>query len=74
MLNVAQYAYSWLVTHLHRGERGQDLIEYALLGGLIALTLMAAAVLLALTGALQSMAGGIGACIDFSTTTPCAPF
>jgi len=74
MLSPVQYAYAWLVSHLHRDERGQDLIEYALLGGLIALTLMAAAVLLAMTGALQSMGAGIGRCIDFTTATPCAPF
>ena len=40
MLSAIQYAHAWLVSHL-RSERGQDLIEYALLGGLIALTLMA---------------------------------
>ena len=73
MLSAIQYAHAWVVSHL-RDERGQDLIEYALLGGLIALTLMAAAVLLAMTGALQSMGAGIGRCIDFTTATPCAPF
>ena len=41
MLSAIQYAHAWVVSHLHRDERGQDLIEYALLGGLIALTLMA---------------------------------
>lgn len=66
--------YAWVVTHLHREERGQDLIEYAMLGGLIALTLAAASVLLALTGALDDMAAGIGACIDFNNATGCAPF
>ena len=73
MLSAIQYAHAWLVSHL-RDERGQDLIEYALLGGLIALTLMAAGVLLALTGAISGMAGGIGDCIDFNSLTPCAPF
>ena len=65
-----------LAHRLHRDERGQDLIEYALLGGLIALTLMAAAVLLALTGALQAMGAGIGRCIDFDSAagSVCAPF
>lgn len=55
-------------------DHGQDLIEYALLGGLIALTLMAAGVLLAMTGALSDMAAGIGHCIDFNNGTTCAPF
>ena len=63
-----------LTSRLMKDERGQDLIEYALLGGLIALTLMAAGVLLAMTGALNVMAAGIGHCIDFDSTTACAPF
>ena len=50
-----------------RSERGQDLIEYALLGGLIAGALLAAAVLTGLTTALTSMATGIGECIDFDS-------
>ena len=50
-----------------RSERGQDLIEYALLGGLIAGALLAAAVLTGLTTALQNMATGIGECIDFDS-------
>lgn len=52
-------------------ERGQDLLEYALLGGLIAAALTATAVALTLTGALNTMAGGISRCIDFNATTPC---
>ncbi len=52
-------------------ERGQDLIEYALLGGLIAMALVAAAVLVAYTSAVQGMAGGIKDCIDFDSVTDC---
>lgn len=52
-------------------ERGQDLIEYALLGGLIAAALLAAAVLLAYTNAVQTMAGGIKNCVDFNSGTTC---
>ena len=55
-------------------ERGQDLLEYALLGGLIAAAITAAAVLLALTGALTTMATGIGECIDVDDLTPCGHF
>lgn len=55
-------------------ERGQDLLEYALLGGLIAAAITAVAVLTAMTGALQSMATGIGECIDFDSATSCGPF
>ncbi|HXF50987.1 MAG TPA: Flp family type IVb pilin [Dehalococcoidia bacterium] len=61
----------WLGLKSLKDERGQDLIEYALLGGLIA-----AAILLVtsfFTGAIQSMAQGIGNCIDFSDNTLCDP-
>ena len=71
MSSAIQYAYAWVVSHL-RDERGQDLIEYALLGGLIAIALMAAALLL--SPAITGMATGIGRCIDFDSTTVCAPF
>ena len=55
-------------------ERGQDLLEYALLGGLIAAAITAAAVLLAMTGAINGMATGIAECIDFNSATVCGPF
>jgi Flp pilus assembly pilin Flp len=48
-------------------EHGQDLIEYALLGGVIAVALAALITAGALTGALTSMADGISDCIDFSS-------
>ena len=48
-----------------RGESGQDLIEYALLGSLIAAAIIAAAFLTGFSDALDSMAAGIGNCIDF---------
>ncbi len=40
-------------------ERGQDLLEYALLGGLLAAAITAAAVVLAMTGGITAMANGI---------------
>ncbi len=55
-------------------ERGQDLLEYALLGGLIAAAITAAAVVLAMTGALTNMANGIADCVDFDSITTCGPF
>ena len=64
---------SYIQAHL-RNERGQDLLEYALLGGLIALAITAAAVALAMTGALNAMATGISECIDFNSGTVCGPF
>jgi len=63
--------FTWLKVHIP-SERGQDLIEYAMLGGLIALALIGGA--LVFTGALSGMASGIGDCIDFDNTSPCAPF
>ena len=68
------YALSFAISRVNgllgrvRGESGQDLIEYALLGGLIAGALLTAAVLTGLTDALEGMADGIGNCIDFDDT------
>jgi len=67
-------AWSWLVWRLHRDERGQDLLEYALLGGLIAVAITAAAVVTAMTGGLEKMGNGIKDCIDFKSNTTCQPF
>jgi Flp pilus assembly pilin Flp len=55
---------SWVKTHLG-SERGQDLIEYALLGGLIAAALIAVIALGVLTDGVELMADGIAECIDF---------
>ena len=52
-------------------ERGQDLLEYALLGGLIAAAITAIAVLVLMTDAIGGMAAGIGDCIDFDSGTDC---
>ena len=62
---------SWLSLHI-RSESGQDLIEYAMLGGLIAAAILGAVVLFG--GALTGMATGISHCIDFNKTTTCGPF
>lgn len=58
----------WLKTYI-RSERGQDLIEYALLGGLIAAGLVAVVTIFG--GAISSMASGIQDCIDFTASTTC---
>lgn len=63
--------FTWLKMHIS-SERGQDLIEYSMLGGLIALGVIGAGLLF--TDALTSMATGIGYCIDFNSGTTCAPF
>jgi Flp pilus assembly pilin Flp len=64
------YAFVWLSARL-RSERGQDLLEYALLGGLIAAAIFAAFSLAVFTGALDAMATNIAACVDFDPS-PCS--
>ena len=56
-----------------KSERGQDVVEYAMLGGLIALAIIAVGVAF-FSGAIEDMFTGIGNCIDFDSTTGCAPF
>ncbi|MCJ7492455.1 MAG: Flp family type IVb pilin [Dehalococcoidia bacterium] len=51
-------------------ERGQDVIEYAMLGGLIAMAILL--IVGAFSGALGSMANGIERCIDFDSTSLCS--
>jgi len=65
----------WALTLKARASdaRGQDVLEYALLGGLIAMAIMAVAALEVFTGAISDMFTGIGECIDF-TEGGCAPF
>ena len=60
-----------LVNDFREREEGQDLIEYAMLGGLIALGILAVGLLF--TGAIQNMVKGIGNCIDFNNGTTCTP-
>jgi Flp pilus assembly pilin Flp len=54
-----------------REERGQDLLEYAMLGGLIAAAIVA--VLVLFSGSISTMITNIGKCIDFDNTTACTP-
>ena len=61
---------TWIRGHLPQSERGQDLIEYAMLGGILALAILGVSLLA--TGALTSMVNGIAGCIDF-TAGGCNP-
>jgi len=61
---------AWLRVHI-RSERGQDLLEYALLGGLIAAAIVALLTLGILSGGVNSMVTNIRDCIDFEATTTC---
>lgn len=47
-------------------ERGQDLIEYAVFGGILAAFIVGLGAALAATGALSDMADGLAACLDFA--------
>jgi Flp pilus assembly pilin Flp len=67
MLRVIQ---GWFRVNLPQGERGQDLIEYAMLGGAIAFAIIAVGVL-GLSGALTDLFGGVGDCVDFDAGTDC---
>jgi Flp pilus assembly pilin Flp len=60
----------WITVSLPLGEQGQDLIEYAMLGGAIAFAIIAVGVL-GMSGALTDMFGGIGDCVDFDASTNC---
>lgn len=52
---------------LHRDERGQDIMEYVILGGFIALAAAAAFLLLPLDVAFGNMATTISNCVQFDT-------
>ena len=56
---------------IHSDERGQDLLEWVLLGGLVALAIVGIGVLFGTK--LTAMANNIGNCLDFDNTTPCSP-
>ena len=76
-MQLIAYVLSWMLVRV-RSERGQDLIEYALLGGLIAAALVAVIATGVLTdpdkGFMRQMVDGIGHCIDFNKNTDCGPF
>jgi Flp pilus assembly pilin Flp len=70
MINAIATWIPWLRAHIH-SERGQDLIEYALLGGLIAIGIALAIASGFFTDAVEAMAQGVGRCIDFNDSTNC---
>ncbi|HXF50539.1 MAG TPA: Flp family type IVb pilin [Dehalococcoidia bacterium] len=59
----------WLGLKTLKDEHGQDLLEYALLGGFIAAAIVAA--FLVFPGAVNSMVTNIKDCVDFTSTTNC---
>jgi len=66
------FAMTWFRLHI-RSERGQDLLEYALLGGLIAAAVIAVIGLAVMDTTLTNMVNGIGRCVDFDSATVCDP-
>jgi Flp pilus assembly pilin Flp len=58
------------LNRLVKGERGQDLLEYALIGGVMAAFIVGLGALLVANGALDGMATGIKNCIDFDDVCP----
>ncbi len=60
----------WFLSFL-RSEAGENLVEYALLGGLIALAIAGVAIM-AYSDAITDMFDGIGRCVDFNSATNCA--
>jgi len=73
MTNIGIRVYSFITSMVNRvkEETGQDTLEWALLGGLIALALVVGFVLF--NGAVTNMVKGIGNCIDFTSSTVCNP-
>jgi len=54
-----------------KGERGQDVLEYAMLSGLLAIVMLALLATGVLQDAVELMATGISNCIDFDASTAC---
>ncbi len=71
-MQFMNYLVAWLLVRI-RSERGQDLIEYAMLSGLIALAIIAVGGLLLFQTSVEDMVKGIGGCIDFKKGG-CDPF
>ena len=51
-----------------KSERGQDVMEYALLGGFISIVLAAAFIAFPLDDALDNFAAAVGNCVDLKAT------
>lgn len=71
MTNISIHIYSAITSALSslKREEGQDLIEYALLGGLLAVVITAASVffIVAANNPVMSLFNGMKGCLDFTT-------
>jgi Flp pilus assembly pilin Flp len=71
-LSIRVYAFvTSLMSDLKNREEGQDLLEYVLLGGLIAAAIVALVIIF--NPYLNNMAANIGRCLDFDSATNCNP-
>jgi len=71
-LSIKLYGFmTGLLSDLKSREEGQDLLEYVLLGGLIAAAIVA--LVLIFNPFLANMAANIGRCLDFDSATNCNP-
>lgn len=59
------------MANLKNDERGQDLLEYVLLGGLIAVAIIGVGALFG--DNLKEMSANIGDCLDFDKSSVCNP-
>lgn len=59
---MLQFIRAWFATHMPRSERGQDLAEYGMLIGLVALVVVGAVIILGtnLTTVFTAIAGQVG--------------
>lgn len=58
--------------HLVKDERGQDLVEYALIAGMAGLVIVTIAAV-AFSEAITSFFNGVKGCVDFDSGTACTP-
>lgn len=65
MTNVLMQIISWL-----RAEKGQGLVEYAGIAGLVAIALATATAAGLLDGPIESLFNDIGECLDFDGSCP----
>ena len=75
-LSIALYAkvttaIASLSDRIHNDERGQDLLEWVLLGGVVAAGIVG--ILVVFTPFLNTMVTNVGHCIDFTKSTTCSP-
>jgi len=70
MLAAIRTIYTWARIRFDIDERGQDLIEYAPLGGFIAVAFVVAALALPLSTFMDDMVGSVGECVDFDQVCP----